>query len=153
MKIFENSHDLDGFLKNQRNKGLKIALIPTMGSIHKGHKSLIKISNKLGFFSVVTIFVNPTQFDNSQDYENYPRNNRRDINLLKKIDTNLLFFPQIRDLYPRKIKSKKSILEFRDILCDRFRPGHFDGVTTVVKSLFNLINPDYAFLEKKIINN
>ena len=149
MIILDNKHKLDDFLENQRKKGLKIALIPTMGGIHKGHISLIKSANKLGFLSVVTIFVNPTQFNDLNDYQNYPRNMEQDISLLKQDNTNLLFFPSNQDLYPSEIKSEKTIFNYRNILCDKFRPGHFDGVTTVVKSLFNLIKPDHAFFGEK----
>tara|TARA_B110000196_G_C20996665_1_gene590964 strand:- start:78 stop:911 length:834 start_codon:yes stop_codon:yes gene_type:complete len=149
MKIIENNPEFQVFVKEIRKKGGKIALIPTMGSIHEGHKSLIEKANKLGFFSAVTIFVNPTQFNDLKDYDNYPRNREQDICLLEKIDTNLLFFPSNKDLYPSGITSKKTILDYRNILCDKFRPGHFDGVTTVVKSLFNLINPDHVFLGEK----
>ena len=149
MIILENKPELRDFLLNLVKKNLKIALIPTMGSIHKGHTSLIEMANKQSFFSIVTIFVNPTQFNDLNDYEDYPRNTKRDLNLLKKANTNLIFFPSNKDLYPTGIKIEKTILDYRDILCDKFRPDHFDGVTTVVQSLFNLINPDYAFFGEK----
>ena len=149
MIILENKHKLDDFLQNQRKKGLKIALIPTMGSIHEGHISLIKSANKLGFFSVVTIFVNPTQFNDLNDYKNYPRNRMQDTSLLMKSNANLLFFPLKQDLYSGEIKSEKTIFDYRNILCDKFRPGHFDGVTTVVKLLFNLVKPDHVFFGEK----
>ena len=149
MIILENKHKLDDFLQNQRKKGLKIALIPTMGSIHEGHISLIKSANKLGFFSVVTIFVNPTQFNDLNDYKNYPRNRMQDTSLLMKNNANLLFFPLKQDLYSGEIKSEKTIFDYRNILCDKFRPGHFDGVTTVVKLLFNLVKPDHVFFGEK----
>ncbi len=149
MKILENKSKIDDFLSKIRKKGQKIGLIPTMGSIHEGHLSLIEECKKLGYFSLVTIFINPTQFDETDDYDQYPRNRNQDIKFLDKIDTDLLFFPFSEDLYPFGISSKKTILNYRDILCDKFRPGHFDGVTTVVKSLFSLINPDHVFFGEK----
>ena len=149
MKILENKSKIDDFLSDIRKKGQKIGLIPTMGSIHEGHLSLIEECKKLGFFSLVTIFINPTQFDETDDYDQYPRNKIQDIKFLDKIDTDLLFFPSSEDLYPFGISSKKTILSYRNILCDKFRPGHFDGVTTVVNSLFNLINPDHVFFGEK----
>ena len=149
MKILENNHNLSDFLENQRVKGPPIALIPTMGSIHLGHISLIEMANKLGFYTIVSIFVNPTQFNDLNDYHNYPKNIEKDIKLLEKANTKLLFLPSSKDLYPDGIKSKKLVLSYRNILCDKFRPGHFDGVTTVVNSLFNLINPDHAFFGEK----
>ena len=149
MKILENKHKFNDYIDNQRKQGLKIALIPTMGSIHEGHMSLIEKSNMLGFFSIVSIFINPTQFNDSNDYNEYPRNVEMDIKLLEKTNTDLLFLPSKKDLYPEGVKSEKTILDYRDILCDKFRPGHFDGVTTVVKSIFNLVNPDHAFFGEK----
>ena len=149
MIILENKSKIDDFLPKIRKNGQKIGLIPTMGSIHKGHLSLIEECKKLGFFSLVTIFINPTQFDETDDYDQYPRSRSQDIKFLDKIDTDLLFFPSAEDLYPLGISSKKTILNYRDILCDKFRPGHFDGVTTVVNSLLNLINPDDVFFGEK----
>ena len=149
MKILENKSKIDDFLSYIRKKGQKIGLIPTMGSIHNGHLSLIEECKKLGYFSLVTIFINPTQFDETDDYDQYPRNRSQDIKFLDKIDADLLFFPSSEDLYPFGISSKKTILSYRNILCDKFRPGHFDGVTTVVNSLFNLINPDHVFFGEK----
>ena len=149
MKILENKSKIDDFLSYIRKKGQKIGLIPTMGSIHNGHLSLIEECKKLGYFSLVTIFVNPTQFDETDDYDQYPRNRSQDIKFLDKINTDLLLFPSFKDLYPFGTSSKKTILSYRNILCDKFRPGHFDGVTTVVNSLFNLINPDHVFFGEK----
>ena len=149
MKILENKSKIDDFLSEIRKKDQKIGLIPTMGSIHEGHLSLIEECKKLGYLSLVTIFVNPTQFDEIDDYDQYPRNKIQDIKFLDKIDTDLLFFPSSEDLYPLGVSSKKTILSYRNILCDKFRPGHFDGVTTVVNSLFNLINPDHVFFGEK----
>ena len=149
MEILENKNKVDCLLANIRRKGHKVALIPTMGSIHKGHLSLIEKSKNLDLFSMVTIFVNPTQFNDLDDYKQYPRNKEKDIELLKKINCDLLFFPSTQNLYPNGIKIRKTIFDYRDILCDKFRPGHFDGVTTVVKSLFDLIKPDCAFFGEK----
>ena len=149
MQILENKSELDHFLKKIRNSGRKIGLIPTMGSIHKGHLSLIKKCQSLGYFSLATIFVNPTQFNDLNDFDKYPRDYERDKKSLKLINTDLLYLPKIKDLYPEGIKSEKNIFEYRNILCDIYRPGHFDGVTTVVNSLFNLIKPDHAFFGEK----
>jgi pantoate--beta-alanine ligase len=149
MQILEEISKIDDFLLKIRKKKGKIALIPTMGSIHKGHLSLIKESKKLGFFSIVTIFVNPTQFNDSKDFDKYPRNRDNDIKCLASNDTDLLIFPSIKELYPIKIQSIKTILDYRNILCDKFRPGHFDGVTTVVNLLFKMIKPDHVFFGEK----
>ena len=149
MKILENKTEIHAFLKEIKKKGKKIGLIPTMGSIHKGHLSLIKRCKQLNFFSLVTIFVNPTQFEDFKDYDTYPRDHSKDKKSLENMGTDLLFYPKTKDLYPESIKSQKTIYEYRDILCDIYRPGHFDGVTTVINSLFNLIRPDHVFFGEK----
>ena len=149
MKIIEKNNKLKDFLVQIKKNGQKIGFIPTMGSIHKGHLSLIEESKKLDLFSVVSIFINPTQFNKKEDFNNYPRGKEKDINKLKSIETDLLFLPLTQDLYPNGIKRKKTIFEYRDILCDKFRPGHFDGVTTVVNSLLKLVNPEHAFFGEK----
>jgi pantoate--beta-alanine ligase len=149
MKIVKNKKELQSFLTKLRKKGRKIGLIPTMGSLHKGHLSLIQACQKLGYFSLVSIFVNPTQFNHRDDFDIYPRNIGNDKRILENLNTDLLFSPTSKDLYPNGIKSKKTIFEYRDILCDIYRPGHFDGVTTVVNSLINLIKPNHIFFGEK----
>ena len=149
MEILENKKNLDVFLSNIREKSHKIGLIPTMGSIHKGHLSLVEKSQNTNCFSLATIFINPTQFNNPKDFDEYPQNRDLDIARLKQVQCDALYFPQTEELYPNGIISQKTIFDYRDILCDKFRPGHFDGVTTVVKSLFDIIKPDHAFFGEK----
>ena len=149
MEILENKKNLDVFLSNIREKSHKIGLIPTMGSIHKGHLSLVEKSKNTNCFSLATIFINPTQFNDPKDFNEYPQNRELDIARLKQIRCDALYFPQTEELYLNGIKSQKTIFDYRDILCDKFRPGHFDGVTTVVKSLFDIIKPDHAFFGEK----
>ena len=149
MKILENKRELDELLAKIRTNGTKIGLIPTMGSIHNGHLSLVENSIKENFFSITSIFVNPTQFNDLKDFKKYPQNKKQDIEKLNTVKCDAVFFPQIEELYPEGIKRKKTILKYRDILCDKFRPGHFDGVTTVVKSLFDIVTPDAVFFGEK----
>ena len=149
MKILENKRKLDELLTKIRTNGTKIGLIPTMGSIHNGHLSLIKNSIKENCYSITSIFVNPTQFNDLKDFKKYPQNKKQDIEKLNSVKCDAVFFPKIEELYPQGTKRKKTILKYRDILCDKFRPGHFDGVTTVVKSLFNIVNPDTVFFGEK----
>ena len=149
MEILENKKNLDVFLSIIREKSHKIGLIPTMGSIHKGHLSLVEKSKNTNCFSLATIFINPTQFNDPKDFNRYPQNKDLDIARLQEIQCDALYFPQTEELYPNGIISQKTIFDYRDILCDKFRPGHFDGVTTVVKSLFNIIKPDHAFFGEK----
>ena len=149
MKILENKRELDQLLAKIRTNGTKIGLIPTMGSIHNGHLSLVENSMKENFFSITSIFVNPTQFNDFKDFKKYPQNKKQDIEKLNIVKCDAVFFPQIEELYPEGIKRKKTISKYRDILCDKFRPGHFDGVTTVVKSLFDIVTPDAVFFGEK----
>ena len=149
MKILENKRELDELLAKIRTNGTKIGLIPTMGSIHNGHLSLVENSMKENFFSITSIFVNPTQFNDFKDFKKYPQNKKQDIEKLNTVKCDAVFFPQIEELYPEGIKRKKTISKYRDILCDKFRPGHFDGVTTVVKSLFDIVTPDAVFFGEK----
>ena len=149
MKILENKRELDELLAKIRTNGTKIGLIPTMGSIHNGHLSLVENSIKENFFSITSIFVNPTQFNDLKDFKKYPQNKKQDIEKLNTVKCDAVFFPQIEELYPEGIKRKKTISKYRDILCDKFRPGHFDGVTTVVKSLFDIVTPDIVFFGEK----
>jgi pantoate--beta-alanine ligase len=149
MKILENKKKLDVFLSNIREKNHKIGLIPTMGSIHEGHLSLVEKSKNINCFSLATIFINPTQFNDQEDFRQYPQKRNLDIARLEQIQCDALYFPQTEELYPNGIISQKTIFDYRDILCDKFRPGHFDGVTTVVKSLFDIIKPDHAFFGEK----
>ena len=149
MKILENKRELDELLAKIRTNGTKIGLIPTMGSIHNGHLSLVENSKKENFFSITSIFVNPTQFNDLKDFKKYPQNKKQDIEKLNTVKCDAVFFPQIEELYPEGIKRKKTISKYRDILCDKFRPGHFDGVTTVVKSLFDIVTPDAVFFGEK----
>ena len=111
--------------------------------------SEVKKSLQLGFFSIATIYINPTQFNSKNDYINYPRKTKQDISKLKKIKCDAIYFPKQKEVYPSVVKSTRKINIYRDILCDKFRPGHFDGVTTVVESLFNLVKPDHAFFGEK----
>ena len=149
MKILENKRELDELLAKIRTNGTKIGLIPTMGSIHDGHLSLVENAIKENFFSITSIFVNPTQFNDLKDFKKYPQNKKQDIEKLNTVKCDAVFFPQIEELYPKGIKRKKTISKYRDILCDKFRPGHFDGVTTVVKSLFDIVTPDTVFFGEK----
>ena len=149
MEILENKKKLDVFLSNIREKSHKIGLIPTMGSIHKGHLSLVEKSKNTNCFSLATIFINPTQFNDQEDFRQYPQNRNLDIARLEQIQCDALYFPQTEELYPNGIISQKTIFDYRDILCDKFRPGHFDGVTTVVKLLFDIIKPNHAFFGEK----
>ena len=145
MKIFRNSKELIKLIKNYRSLGF----VPTMGALHKGHIKLIKLSQKKCVNTIVSIFVNPNQFNNKNDYKRYPRNISKDLSLLKKLKIDLVFIPTKRDMYNKK-RLKKIILDnFHKKLCGKFRPGHFIGVVDIVDRFLNLIRPKYIFLGEK----
>ena len=149
MQILRNRKELELLLIQIREKNLQIGLIPTMGSIHEGHLSLVKKSTQNKFFSLATIYINPTQFNDKDDYLNYPKQEKKDIEKLGTANCDALYFPTQEEMYPNGLESKKTVNKFRNILCDKFRPGHFDGVTTVVESLLRVTNPDHVFFGEK----
>ena len=149
MKILRNRKELEHLLARIREKDLQIGLIPTMGSIHEGHLSLVKKSAQNKLYSLTTIYINPTQFNDKEDYLNYPKEEKKDIEKLDTVNCDALYFPTQEEMYPKSFESIKTVNKFRNILCDKFRPRHFDGVTTVVESLLRVTNPDHVFFGEK----
>lgn len=149
MKIIDTIDSYSSF-KNGIPKGEKIGLIPTMGSLHAGHASLIRQAQKECEYIVVSIFVNPIQFNNSEDFENYPSNLKDDISFLESLNVSLLFNPSEEIVYPNGTKTKNYDLDdLENKLEGSLRPGHFQGVATVVDRLFDLIEPDRAYFGLK----
>ena len=149
MKIIRKYDELDKILEQEKNSGNSIGLVLTMGNIHKGHLSLVNKAHSDNEFIVVTIFVNPTQFNDNLDYKKYPKTIDSDIEKLESSKCNLLYIPDLIDIYPNGLIKEKIVIKYRDILCDKFRPGHFDGVTTVVDTFFRLIKPDNSYFGEK----
>ncbi len=145
MKIFKDKHTLQKEIL--KNKG--ISFVPTMGGLHKGHISLIKKSKKSKLKTLVSIFVNPKQFNKKVDFRSYPRNTRRDIKQLKKLNIDYLYIPTYKDIYGFKPKNKVYLDKFSKKLCGKFRKGHFEGVLNVVNRFIEIIKPRYIFLGKK----
>ena len=143
--------DLRDELTETRKLKKKISLVPTMGNIHEGHLSLIKNAQKQSDYVVVSIFVNPTQFVAGEDFNEYPRTLNSDIELISKLNVNLVFIPEAIELYPmnNKISTEVSIPELESIYCGKHRPGHFRGVATIVSKLFNIVQPDIAIFGEK----
>ncbi len=143
--------DLRDELTEMRKLKKKISLVPTMGNIHEGHLSLIKNAQKQSDYVVVSIFVNPTQFVAGEDFNEYPRTLDSDIELISKLNVNLVFIPEAIELYPmnNKISTEVSIPELESIYCGKHRPGHFRGVAMIVSKLFNIVQPDIAIFGEK----
>jgi len=136
-------------LAEVRREGLSIGLVPTMGALHEGHLSLVKMSLERSGYTVVSLFVNPKQFGEDEDLEKYPRTEKRDAALLEELGCGLLFMPERDSLYTDADRTKVSISSLGDHLCGASRPGHFDGVLLVVAKLFSIIDPDYSFFGQK----
>ena len=144
MKIITSIFDLNKEIKDYKNVGF----VPTMGGIHDGHKSLIKASQNKKSKTIVSIFVNPTQFNRRDDFKKYPRNIKKDIAILKKLNVEYLFTPNIEDIY--KFKAKKFNLKKKDkILCAKFRSGHFEGVLDVMNRLMTIIKSKDLYMGEK----
>jgi len=151
MTIFKHAADLTAYLQKQRAAGQTIGFVPTMGALHQGHISLITISKEQTSLTVCSIFVNPTQFNDPKDFQKYPITIEKDIVFLEKAGTDILFLPDISELYPTGTKD----LEHYDLgplettLEGEFRPGHFQGVAQVMQRLLNIVRPDDLFMGSK----
>ena len=149
MKIIRKTDELENILHSVKDSRKSIGLVLTMGNIHNGHLSLIKKAQTDNDFVIATIFINPTQFNNKKDYNSYPQTLENDVEKLKSLNCDLLYLPKVTDIYPKGLIKEKSVTKHRDILCDKFRPGHFDGVTTVVDTFFNIIKPNNSYFGEK----
>jgi len=132
-----------------RAAGRSIEFVPTMGALHEGHGSLIELARRPGAFLVVSIFVNPIQFDRQDDYEHYPRTLPEDLEFCRARGVDLVFAPSVEEMYPAPPRTFVEVTGLTDHLCGRFRPGHFRGVATVVAKLFGIVQPDRAYFGEK----
>lgn len=149
MQTVNTIADLRSILGNWRRAGDKIAFVPTMGNLHAGHISLVDAARRQAERVVVSIFVNPTQFGVGEDFESYPRTESEDREKLLTAGVDLLFLPEVREMYDPAAKTVVSVAGLSDLHCGAFRPGHFNGVATVVAKLFNIVQPDSAFFGLK----
>ncbi len=132
-----------------RQAGRRISFVPTMGYLHEGHLSLLQEGRRRGDLLVLSIFVNPAQFGAGEDFESYPRDLSRDVDLARRCGVDLLFAPEVKDMYPRGYSTFVDVEGITDTLCGASRPGHFRGVTTVVAKLLAIIQPHQAFFGQK----
>ena len=152
LKVISTKKELKSYLKSLNGT---IGLVPTMGALHSGHKSLIKAANKENDIVVVSVFVNPTQFGPNEDYDKYPRTLDKDVELAKEGGADVVFAPSPREMYANiYFEEKETTLvcppyKYVNRLCGKSRPGHFDGVCTVVSKLFNLVKPNRAYFGQK----
>ena len=145
MKVLRNINVLKKAISTISNLGF----VPTMGGLHEGHVSLIKKSQKKCKKTLVSIYVNPKQFNNKRDYSIYPRNLQKDLNLLEKLKIDYVFIPNTKDIFKVKIDKKIKLLKSQKILCAKLRNGHFEGVLEIMDRFIKIINPNYIFMGEK----
>ena len=145
MKFFKNKKKLCKEIKGFKN----IGFVPTLGGLHKGHEALIKKSIKISNKTLVSIFLNPKQFENKKDFKNYPKNYKNDIRILKKLKVDYVYMPGYRDIYKFKTKNKIILDKFSKKLCGKHRKGHFRGVIDVVNRFLEIIKPKKILLGNK----
>lgn len=149
MKTVDRVREMKQAVAELKSRGLSIGFVPTMGCLHEGHLSLVRESLKKADRTVVSVFVNPTQFGPSEDFMKYPRDLKRDAEILDRMGVDYLFAPEPEEIYPEGYKTYVEVHELQDRLCGRSRPGHFRGVCTVVLKLFHIVNPDVSFFGQK----
>jgi pantoate--beta-alanine ligase len=149
MKIICSAREMQSFSESLRNRGQKIAFVPTMGYFHDGHLSLMREGKMRGDCLAISIYVNPTQFGPSEDFERYPRDFERDKALADGVGVDVVFYPENKEMYPEHYQTYINVEKVTENLCGISRPGHFRGVTTVCAKLFNIVKPHYALFGKK----
>ena len=151
MKVFKQKRDLEKEIKSFKKDNKTIGLVPTMGALHEGHLSLVEKGLTENNVVIVSIFVNPTQFNNQNDLLKYPRTLQKDIDLLKTVNSNVLVFaPSVEDIYSKSVNAVKFDFEGLEYEMEgEFRDGHFDGVGTIVKQLLEIVKPNNAYFGEK----
>ena len=149
MRIYRTISELRNEIKQLKLSDKVISFVPTMGYLHEGHLTLIRYAKRNSDFCVVSIFVNPTQFGPNEDYNIYPRDEKRDIELLEKENCDFLFIPSVEQIYGADYQTFVKVKKYSDILEGEIRPNHFEGVTTIVLKLFNIVQPDFAVFGQK----
>lgn len=149
MKIIRTVDEMASLSRSVRKNGSTVGFVPTMGYLHEGHLSLMRIARERCDILVVSIFVNPTQFAPNEDLDAYPRDFARDERLCASENVDIIFYPLKEDVYPKGFRTEINVKEISGILCGASRPGHFAGVATVVAKLFNIVKPDVAVFGQK----
>ena len=149
MNLFSSVKDIRAFLNKQKSLGKSIGFVPTMGALHEGHLSLMRKAKAENDLLVVSIFVNPIQFNNQNDLQKYPRNLKNDSQMLESVGCDVLFAPDEKEMYPEPIEKTYDFGPLAMVMEGKFRPGHFNGVAIVVKRLFDIIEPSRAYFGEK----
>ena len=150
MKVLKSKKTLIDYVERQREMGKKIGFAPTMGALHEGHLSLYKAAKKENDEVISSIFVNPTQFNNPDDFQKYPKTLEKDLELLEKAGVDAVYVPNVEEMYPDGLNSKKYDFDgLENEMEGKYRPGHFDGVGTIVEELFRQVQPHNAYFGEK----
>jgi pantoate--beta-alanine ligase len=149
MRVIRTIVEVRNNVKENRALGKSIALVPTMGYLHQGHLQLIKSAKRDGQYTVVSIFVNPLQFGPKEDFASYPRDLERDVKLALDAGADMIFAPAVEEMYPVTCLTGVEVQQLGNWLCGKSRPGHFNGVCTVVSKLFNIVQPERAYFGEK----
>ena len=149
MVVFQKNEEIKSFITGLKKMGRTLGFVPTMGYLHEGHFALVRKAKRTCQAVIVSIFVNPTQFGPQEDFEHYPRDSERDLRMLQEEAVDAVFMPIIAEIYPKGYVTYVTLKGLTDCLCGRSRPGHFEGVATVVTKLFNIVRPDKAFFGQK----
>lgn len=149
MKVFNFIVDVQRFVEEKHNLGLKIGFVPTMGALHEGHLSLINRAKKENDIVVCSVFVNPIQFNNPADLEKYPRTPEKDIEKLEQAGCDAVFMPTAEEMYPNKVEDHYDFGDLERVMEGACRPGHFNGVAIVVRKLFEIVTPNRAYFGEK----
>ena len=149
LRVIQSPERVQHAVDEARARGLTIGLVPTMGCLHEGHMELVRRAREKSDWTIVSIFVNPLQFGPAEDYERYPRNLMRDEKMCREEGVEAIFAPDGSRMFPDGFRTKVRVEGLSEPLCGAHRPGHFDGVATVVLKLFNIVRPDVAFFGEK----
>ncbi|PFG13591.1 pantoate--beta-alanine ligase [Bacillus sp. es.036] len=149
MRIITTINEMQTFSKKTLRSGKTIGFVPTMGYLHEGHMSLVEEALIQNDCVIMSIFVNPLQFGPNEDFDRYPRDLKRDEQLAKQAGVDILFYPNVKEMYPKERTTRLTVQERVDTLCGEARPGHFDGVATVVMKLLQIVLPDRAYFGMK----
>lgn len=149
MEVIKTMKEMNGFSSQARQKGQTIAFVPTMGFFHEGHLSLMREGRKLGDLLIISLFVNPTQFGPSEDFQKYPKDLEKDRKMAEGVGVDVLFAPDASEMYPADHQTIVRVEKVTQELCGRSRPVHFQGVATVVTMLFNIVMPHMAIFGEK----
>ncbi|OQM45186.1 pantoate--beta-alanine ligase [Anoxybacillus sp. UARK-01] len=149
MMIIQTIQEMQQKTAQYRQQGKSIGFVPTMGYLHEGHAALLKKAREENDIVVLSVFVNPLQFGPNEDFDRYPRDMERDEKIAKASGVDLLFYPSVTEMYPRPLSVQVAVKERVDVLCGKSRPGHFDGVATVLAKLFHIVMPTRAYFGMK----